>query len=346
MSDHFLIFVPGILGSELRYVGESAVKDYENVAVWGEDLSVLWDALAKNPACLRRPLQPGRILRTIKFHWLSVKKLYDPFLKFLAKQGYSEDTNFHGFAYDWRQDNRQTALLLANFMRGKVSKGIQHFKIVAHSMGGIVVRLLLADPSNQDLAARVKLFVQIGTPVLGSSKAYYTLKHSPEISWLFDIWRTAREQLDRTLLTELIESVRSFDSIFQLLPAETENVLLTAGGDHFSAVNARAWPSQYAQKVRAAQEVHQIIQAFQFPQMKTFYGTEIVTDYDYVVDRDFNVLSKRPSPFKGDGTVIMASAVLASPVATRTPIPDRHAVHDSLPNHKDVMQYLASELPK
>ncbi len=350
MGNHFLIFVPGILGSELRYIGEGAVKQRVDVAVWGENLAVMWQALAENPKRLQGTLTPGEVLRSIavlrRKLWFDIKiEVYERLLNFLQELGYKEGHNFRGFAYDWRKDNRETASLLAGFMREKVKSGVEQFKIIAHSMGGLVVRLLLADPANQELASRIMLFVQIGTPVKGSSKAYYTLKRSPQIHPILDKLMELEAHWRPELLVSLRESLRSFHSIFQLLPPDTEQILVNQNGDHFSALDPRGWASQDEPQLDRARQIHPTIEVCHLPHMKTFYSTDILTDWDFVVDQYFNLVRKRQSCVLGDGTVSCKSATDATPLDSRAPIRGSNAQHDRLPNHPEVLEYLRQELP-
>jgi pimeloyl-ACP methyl ester carboxylesterase len=350
VNDHLLLFIPGIMGTELRYVGEGRYGELTDIPVWSENLVTLLDSLAVNPDSLDkgRELQVGAVLRELRFHKLSVKKLYGPLLDFLMNDKdlkYREDDDLKAFGYDWRKDNRETAGRLAEFMRCRIMQGVERFKIIAHSMGGIVTRLLLADPANADLAARTALFVQIGVPVRGSSKAFYTLKHSPEMSWMVDALMALRGHIAPVLFGRLMGSIRSFDSLFQLLPHESEHILATEADNHYSALDEQAWKEPYRDKLDAALEVHQILRNFSFPRTITFYSTEIITDSEYLVDGYFNVVKKIPSFAKGDGTVTIASAVLNTPPAKRVPILDK-ILHDSLPCHRALWERLAEELRK
>jgi hypothetical protein len=76
-------------------------------------------------------------------------------------------------------------------MRGKIANGTERFIIISHSRGGLVTRLVLR---NADLAQRVQQYAQIAAPVLGSSKAYATMKRGPEIHALFDRYRESRSR--------------------------------------------------------------------------------------------------------------------------------------------------------
>lgn len=96
--------------------------------------------------------------------------------------GLRAEDDFFPFAYNWLTDNQVTANKLAEFIREKDQTGNYLYCLIAHSMGGIVSRLMLANPNNRDLAEKTKLLFQIATPVRGSAKAYYALKRYPNFA--------------------------------------------------------------------------------------------------------------------------------------------------------------------
>ena len=88
--------------------------------------------------------------------------------------GYRLGETLITFGYDWRQQNLITANLLAQTLHAKLAEGFTRIRILSHSMGGIVARLLLADPRNAGIRDCTEALVQIGTPIRGSSKAFHT----------------------------------------------------------------------------------------------------------------------------------------------------------------------------
>ena len=186
MKDHVLVLLPGLLGTELYYHGPDENKETVVQPVWTEDLSALWRTLVRAPERLRMPtaLCPGRVLRSVRvFPGFGVEDVYGPLIEFLTTEmDYEEGTNLILFGYDWRQSNIRTADLFALFLRDQIKQGSAPFKLIAHSMGGIIARLCLTSPGNQDLASLIKSFVQIGTPVTGAPRAYLTLKKAPRFA--------------------------------------------------------------------------------------------------------------------------------------------------------------------
>ncbi len=159
---HGLIFVPGIMGSELL-----AADSHR--PVWSGDPLVLLDTLVRDPLALRRDdLQPGKLIRTIDPGGID---LYGKFLNALADRGFAEGGNLRLFPYDWRLDNQRNADRFAAELRLVAAPRID---IVAHSMGGLIVRLALL--RHPDLADRVGCYIQAGSPCRGSACAFETLK--------------------------------------------------------------------------------------------------------------------------------------------------------------------------
>lgn len=132
------------------------------------------------------------------------------------------------FAYDWRQDNVETArrldALVEQVRRDHGDPGLK-VDVVAHSMGGLVVRYyvrygttdVLDDnefPVNLHGARRIRRVVLLGTPNLGS------------ITSLHSFLKGIRVGL-RTIPPEVLATM---PSIYQLFPHPIIDWLITAGG--------------------------------------------------------------------------------------------------------------------
>lgn len=120
-----------------------------------------------------------------------------------------ETANLFEFPYDWRRDNRASAHVLEKFVGERLkrwresSKGAADAKVIliAHSMGGLVARYYLEVLGGwQDC----KALITFGTPHRGVPSALQTLVYSKiqKLGFTFD----------------LTEVIRSFPSIYQLLP--------------------------------------------------------------------------------------------------------------------------------
>lgn len=190
-----VILIPGILGSEL-------VNKVSGEKVWfsvrrskDDDLKL---PISTSLARSRDNLVPGDILRSIKFLFAS-QDFYGDFAQVLQKSGgYTEESiddptgslrdKFFVFPYDWRRDNVETARILVqklDALKRKTGEKDIKFKIVAHSMGGLIARYA-AMYGNRDLTsarpkpnwAGARLIDEIylfGTPNHGAADSFLTL---------------------------------------------------------------------------------------------------------------------------------------------------------------------------
>lgn len=118
--------------------------------------------------------------------------------------------NFFEFPYDWRRDNRVAARQLAVSAHGwlkewRESSGNANARLilVAHSMGGLVSRYYL---ECMDGWRNTRALITFGTPYWGSLNA------------LDFICNGMRKPSDTAALVDLTALLRSFTSVYQLLP--------------------------------------------------------------------------------------------------------------------------------
>jgi len=198
--DRPVIVIPGILGSKLceRTTGK---------VVWGD----VWSYSRIRELALREEYDPKQLphvscglievvnlLGSFKIHQ------YDDLLNTLSRLGYEKDKNLFLFDYDWRLSNRESARRLDEFIKQRVPPG--KIDIIAHSMGGIVAKLWMAE---HNAAARVATFVTLGTPHRGSASTFKTLDGG------FGFW----QNLAAHGVTGVRETALTFPSFYELLPA-------------------------------------------------------------------------------------------------------------------------------
>jgi pimeloyl-ACP methyl ester carboxylesterase len=116
-----------------------------------------------------------------------------------------EPTNFFEFPYDWRRDNRVAARQLNQLIDRKLPQwrqysGVKDAKVIflAHSMGGLVARYYLEVLEGW---RDCKALITFGTPYRGSVEAVGFLSNGY-----------------KRLLLDLTDAMRSFTSVYQLLP--------------------------------------------------------------------------------------------------------------------------------
>jgi pimeloyl-ACP methyl ester carboxylesterase len=128
----------------------------------------------------------------------------------LARFDCTTGKNYFEFPYDWRRDNRVAARNLANSARGwlrqwREESGNDAAKLVlvGHSMGGIVARLFLELHEGWRDTRRLITF---GTPYSGSVNALDFLANGFRKGW-------------GPFTVDLSDTIRSFTSVYQLLPS-------------------------------------------------------------------------------------------------------------------------------
>lgn len=164
---HPVVFVPGIMGSEL-WLGKERI--------W-PNLKLLF----KEPEFLKYPGIPGIEPRGILQEVVVVPNLikleqYSQMGDYLVEDlGYTRGKDFFEFAYDWRQDIRLTAKQLSQFIDALPVKPI---KLVAHSLGTLVSRYYVERLGGKD---KVDKLILMGGPHLGTPAAVSSLLFGPDV---------------------------------------------------------------------------------------------------------------------------------------------------------------------
>ncbi|MCM3077568.1 alpha/beta fold hydrolase [Brevibacillus invocatus] len=101
---------------------------------------------------------------------------YDSMIKELRKKGYLQFRTIYAMPYDWRYSNAENAKHLKEKIDLALQRtGARQVHLVAHSMGGLLVRETLL--SNISYQSKVNRIIYMGTPFLGSPRAYQAIKH-------------------------------------------------------------------------------------------------------------------------------------------------------------------------
>ena len=165
---HPVVFVPGIMGSEL-WLGKERI--WPNIKL-----------LFKEPDFLKYPGIPGIEPRGILQEVVVVPNLikqeqYSQMGDYLVEDlGYTRGVDFFEFAYDWRQDIRLTSKQLSQFIDNLPVKG--PIKLVAHSLGTLVSRYYVEKYKGKD---KVDKLILMGGPHLGTPAAVSSLLFGPDV---------------------------------------------------------------------------------------------------------------------------------------------------------------------
>ncbi len=221
-----VVVLPGIMGSNLDVVS-------------GGDVDRIW-------------VHPWRIL-TGQFTRLEmgadvrVAGPYRVYVPLMLALDVDHDVAPH--AYDWRLSLEESAARLAEHVTRLRARRRGPIHLVAHSMGGLVARHMIARHPDAWEAAGGRL-VQLGTPNRGSYAISLVLSgHDRIVSWLAlaDL-RNDRERI--------LRMVQEFPSPWQLLPAPFADV----DDDVDRLWDAARWDAPDAQDLLArAREAHDVV---------------------------------------------------------------------------------------
>jgi pimeloyl-ACP methyl ester carboxylesterase len=271
---HVLI-VPGIMGSQL---GVARAQPLPNDILWLDPLDIQRGRLATLRLPSAAPIVP---LGVVLFSYLRLK-LY------LRAQGFAVE--FHD--YDWRQPIAEAGQALAEKLRGLRPARVA---IVAHSMGGLVSRVALAERGTR----HIERLVLLGTPNGGSFAAVQALRGT--YAAVRKVARLAPQASAESLASEVFST---FPSLYDLLPSAH------CGLTRADLFDARSWPAAGPQPHPALLQAARALPGRLAPPDERFaiiagVGKETVTalrlrgaEFVYTLTRG------------GDGTVPLASALL------------------------------------
>src|SRR3989344_169162 len=164
-----VLIIPGIAGTDLFDNGEFIWPDAfrmagdinDNFLTEHLELNKIGDSMSN--------IETGEIVRLID-PGISAFELdvFNALINDLESKGYTFNTNYFTFPYDWRLDLDERKIKLQEQIESiKVTTGFQKVDIVAHSMGGLLTKAYLEQYGNES----VNKLIFVGTPHLGAPKA-------------------------------------------------------------------------------------------------------------------------------------------------------------------------------
>lgn len=195
------VVLPGTMGSVLKVRGDE---------VWLNYCALLWGGL-KRLHIGETEVEPVDLVGTY----------YGPLLEFLARSHRVET-----FPYDWRLSVRDAAASLAGKLEDwlpEAERSGQPVHLIAHSMGGLVVRAMIADGGRgtalwqRIVALPRSRLMMLGTPNLGSYEG---------VRWLTgnNPTQTRLSLLDVTASSdEIVNLVRHYPGLVELLPFDADS---------------------------------------------------------------------------------------------------------------------------
>lgn len=198
-----VVFVPGTMGTIL--------STPQGEEVWPPTAGEVIFGYNRKDKLLQDNLVVGDIVRKV-----SCFDVYKPIIETLAAIGFKETgagDRLHIFPYDWRRDLEILADLLAARIEAAAAAGPTSITIVAHSMGGLIARLVLESGkfSTKPWFGRINGLMTLGTPHLGAPLALARI-----LGLDGDMGVSAAD-------FKIIAADRRYPSGYQLLPAPGES---------------------------------------------------------------------------------------------------------------------------
>lgn len=179
-----VIIVPGIMGTEL--LEDNPVDNL----IWPNTIQIVTSIsddfldflkMDINGNSVNINVIKGDILKT-----LNGTDYFEGLFNKLSLSGYEENVELFGNPYDWRLDilkiasdteANETLSLKEKIEQIKTQTGMTKVNLVAHSMGGLIVKKYLKDYGGNS----VDKFIDIGTPHTGSPSAYKILMYGDNL---------------------------------------------------------------------------------------------------------------------------------------------------------------------
>jgi hypothetical protein len=300
--------------------------EYRKKTIWGQSSLEIARSRLNKPDLLEWPYPLNADFIICEFKRLSgAEGIYGPLLDFCTRNGRDglgliEGKTFFPFAYDWRADNRSSSDSLARFIRQVIND--KRLRFIAHSMGGIVTRLMLE--KHKDLLARTDVLFQVASPIGGSAAAFAALNGKPEIPFLLRLSFC----FDRKGKQDFHDTIRNIPSVYQLLPPSDQKVIrrISARGGfpgNGAACDLSLWSNRQAEHLTAAEEVHQLLASQLDLAIVCAYSKKYKTVTGYFWDEDSRkIMGATNDKFTadGDGTVTAESACRGTNPASCFPI--------------------------
>ncbi len=285
-SKPIVILIPGIMGSNLEVNGEKIWIDFEQI----------------NNGKLRTLLSADK--GNVKAKSL-IGDYYESFVLELLKQ-----YDVHTLAFDWRLSVKKPASELNDLIKQLTRQYDQPIKIIAHSMGGLVVRQVMLDYSddwNTYINAQGSQFMMLGTPWLGSYLIMEVLTgYSSKVKQLalLDFENSTRELLD---------VFAKYQGIFELLPIDNiEFESASFWSDLDKKIGGNNFPTPDKNELDQFKAYKNKVQETNFDFTNTYYiaGKNNSTTFNYKITKSWfgKKIKFLPTP-DGDGSVTWESGI-------------------------------------
>lgn len=306
-----IIFLPGILGSELFLDGEQ---------VWPPTALEAKFGYGRIDKLTDPGLRPGNPIDSVLCF-----EIYGPLLRDLGDiasgNAGAPARSFHAFGYDWRVDLRDIAANVAARIDALPAGDLSKISFVGHSMGCLIIRLILESGlyDAKPWFAAVKSFTALAGPHQGAPAALVRalgLEGTAGLS-AADLKRVSADP--------------RYPALYQLLPAPGVAALVEAKGNHLTELNLYAEKTAEElglswENLGKAAAIHDVLSRNRRPSSVEYvYLAGAGNDTWVRTDR----VGAQPIPRKGketgDGTVPLWSAINSAYIHHAAP-----AAHDKV----------------
>ena len=224
-SRRVAVLLPGIMGSTLRLRGNG-------IEIWSEDFGENYRLLLRNPSMLvwsdRVGPADADLLKVVRgtLPWPRFRLWKKTIDAIHSHNDFHEPDSVLLMGYDWRQSLLDSASELARRLNERRSgvhaqrgdaKPIERFVFVTHSMGGFLVRIAFAEGLiDKSVIDRI---IHIGSPLLGAPTVFVSAYQDGRLPWIEPLSDALHRKKNRHRFFDLLlESMRTFPSVYQLMP--------------------------------------------------------------------------------------------------------------------------------
>jgi pimeloyl-ACP methyl ester carboxylesterase len=357
MPSVFLVFVPGIMGTELWTAPARTGK-----CVWQERIQTIAQTLLLEPWMLdgHRILFPGQVFSGRRFG-------YEPLFQFLKSHGYKEGSSFLPFGYDWRQPTSASGVHLSGVLKDQIGLNDSQLVLIGHSMGCLVIRAALSELTNAGIS--VAKVIELAPPHRGCSKAFRQLHQFPNVHPLVDALRAWWLNTFAWIDDAYASLTRSLSGLWDLLPPENEDILVSQTVGTPQSYAALDWPG-WSSSVEVSGEIptrryelyaELVAKGLGGLTVALAIGDKIRTEYEFPFSAtppfavNFGAAAGSQNIYLGDGTVIaesstwLANALDPDPNNPGRPNPSHfyatNVDHFGIISHPGVQQWLLGQIP-
>jgi hypothetical protein len=241
---------------------EQGGQDSGGRVIWGGNLTNNYHTLINNPGLLKwadNPA-PARFMRFVNVDAeIPLTSWHVPFRKLdlwgrvvALLEARSDIASILEFGYDWRAPLIDSAQMLARALQSSLradlaeapSRGTDvKVVMIGHSMGGLVVRISIAQGLIHP--AWIDRLVHVGTPLKGSPSAFRTACERLNLPLFHEIFGLVRRKNKAEFEHHLLECIRTFPSIYHLLPPRDVPYLYYSQSSRSNPLREKSMPAEH-----------------------------------------------------------------------------------------------------